>query len=79
MAKLNSLVIGSMPFALQPVATWTFGDWIIAIIIIAACLGVLYIALRQFGVEIPQWLIRIVMICVVALVAIAAVRFLLSL
>ena len=66
-------------FALQPVATWSFGDWIIAIIIVAACIGILYVALRQFGIEIPQWLMRIIMICIVAVVAIAAIRFVLSL
>lgn len=65
--------------ALAPVATWGFGDIIIAIIIVAAVLGVMYIALQQFGVAIPVWLVRIIVICIVAVVAICAVRFLLSL
>ena len=67
------------PYAIGPVSTWGFGDWIIAIIIVCACIGILYIALRQFGIEIPQWLVRIIVICIVAVVAIAAVRFVLTL
>jgi len=58
---------------------WSFGDIMIAVVIVAAIIGVVYVACRAFGVAIPQWLIQIVLICIVAAVAILAIRFLLSL
>lgn len=64
------LVLGGRP--------WTFGEIIIAIIIIAAIIGIMYVALRQFGVSIPGWLVHIFWIVVVAFVAIVAIKFLLS-
>lgn len=64
--------------ALNPGA-WSIGDIVIAIVIIAAVVAVMYIALRQFGVAIPPWVIQIFWVVVVAVVAILAIRFLLSL
>lgn len=60
-------------------AGWTIGEIAIAIIIVAAVVAVVYVALSQFGVVIPPWVARIFWILVVAVVAILAVRFLLSL
>lgn len=65
--------------ALAPIGAWSIGDIVIAIVIIAAIVAVMYIALRQFGVAIPPWVIQIFWICLVAVVAIVAIRFLLSL
>ena len=64
--------------ALNP-GSWTVGEFVIAIVIIAAVVAVMYVALRQFGVAIPPWVIQIFWIVVVAVVAILAIRFLLSL
>jgi hypothetical protein len=64
--------------ALAPVGAWGIGEWIIAIIVIAACVGVMYVALNYFGVQIPPWAIRIFWIVVVACVAVFAVRLMLS-
>ncbi len=68
-----------MTTLLANVAGYTFGEIAIAIIIIAAVVAVVYIALRQFGVAIPPWVIQIFWVMCVAVVAILAVRFLLSL
>lgn len=62
-----------------PGGPWTFGKVIIAIIISAACVGILYVALGVFGVAIPAWVVTIFWIVVVAMVAIIAVKFLLKL
>jgi uncharacterized protein (DUF983 family) len=64
--------------ALNPGA-WSFGEIAIAIVIIGAVVGVVYVALRQFGVAIPAWVVQIFWIVVVAIVAILAIRLLLSL
>ncbi len=61
------------------VGGWSIGEIVIAIVVIAAVVAVCYVALNQFGVAIPPWVIRIFWICVVAVVAIFAIRFLLSL
>lgn len=58
---------------------WGFAEFIIAIVILAAIVAVMYVALRQFGVGIPPWVIQIFWILVVAVVAILAIRFLMSL
>jgi hypothetical protein len=53
--------------------------WIIIAIVIAAAVGILYVAMRQFGVEPPSWAVQIFWICVVAVVAIVAIKFVMSL
>lgn len=58
---------------------WTFGELAIALVIVLAVIAVVYVATKAFGIPIPQWLIQIVAIVVVAAVAIIAIRFLLSL
>jgi hypothetical protein len=60
------------------IRAWGVVDWIIAIIVIAACIGILYVALRVFGVTLPDWFIKICLIVVVAVVAIAAIRLVAS-
>ena len=59
-------------------AGWGFPQLIIAIIVIGACIGIMYVALRQFGVAIPAWVVQIFWIVLVAVVAIFAIKFLLS-
>jgi hypothetical protein len=58
---------------------WSLGEILIAIIIIAACVGVDLVACRAFGVPIPEWVWAIAGIVLVATVAIVAIRFLLTL
>jgi hypothetical protein len=60
-------------------AGWTLGSILIAIIVLAACVGIVFVAVHAFGLNIPPWVIQIFWICVVAFVAIIAIRFVLSL
>ncbi len=60
-------------------AAWGLVDMIVAIIIVAACVGVLYVVLGVFGFKVPPWVITIFWIVVAAVVAIMAIRFIASL
>jgi hypothetical protein len=51
---------------------------IIWLIIIAACFGIVLVALPAMGVVIPGWVITIFWILVVAFVAIAAIKLLMK-
>ncbi len=57
---------------------WSIGSIAIAVVIIAAVVGLVYVALRQFNVAIPAWVIQVFWILVVAFVVIAAIRLVLS-
>lgn len=59
-------------------AGWGLVEIIIAVIIIGAAIGIMYIALQKFGVAIPPWAIQIFWIVIVAFVAIFAIRLLFS-
>lgn len=59
-------------------AGWGLVEIIIAIIIIGAAIGIMYIALQKFGVAIPAWAVQIFWIVIVAFVAIFAIRLLFS-
>lgn len=49
---------------------------LIAVIIIAGCIGIALIAVRASGVAIPSWVMSIFWIVVVCTAAIFAIRFL---
>lgn len=51
---------------------------IVVIIIVAAAIGILYVALRHFGVAIPPVVITIAWIVFVAVIAILAIKLLWS-
>jgi hypothetical protein len=53
-------------------------NMLIAIVVIAACVALVYVALKQFGIQIPQWVIQCFWIVVVAFVIIACIRLVLS-
>ncbi len=61
------------------VHAWGLVDWLIFIVIAAACIGITYMALQYFGVTIPDIAVRIFWIVVVAVLAILAIRFVASL
>lgn len=54
------------------------GQLLIYVVIIAACVALVYVALRQFNVTIPPWVIQVFWIVVVAFVVIFAIRLVLS-
>jgi hypothetical protein len=58
---------------------WTLTDWVVAIIIVAAVVAILYVALQAMGITLPEWFKRIAIIVVVAIVAILAIKLILSL
>ncbi len=72
-ALLSDVVVAA------PAHSWGIVEIVIAIIVIAAVVGVLYVALQQFGVVIPPFVVKIFWICVCAAVAILAIRFLVTL
>jgi len=58
---------------------YSIAQILIAVVVIAACVALVYVALRQFGISIPGWVVQVMWICVVALVVIVAIRFVTSL
>lgn len=66
-------------FALSPYSTWSAVDVAVALIVLAAIIGIVLIFARQAGVTIPGWLVQVLWICVAAVVCIAAIRFVSSL
>jgi uncharacterized membrane protein len=58
--------------------SWDVVHIAIGVVIIAAIVGVVYIALRQFGVVPPAWFMQIIWIIVVAFVCVAAILILAS-
>jgi uncharacterized protein with PQ loop repeat len=63
----------------QAGAAAALGSWLIYAIVIAAIIGIALVAARAAGVAVPQWVITIGWIVVVAVFAIAAIKFLLGL
>jgi hypothetical protein len=63
----------------QAAITGTIGQWVITAIIVAAILAILMILVRAWGIQIPPWVIQIGWICLVAVIAVVAIRFLLRL
>jgi|GEM_PF-6483284 hypothetical protein len=62
----------------QAAGGYSIVQLLIIVIIIAACIGIMFVALRQFGVTIPPFIITIFWIVVCAFVAIFAIRFVMS-
>jgi hypothetical protein len=52
--------------------------WAIIIILIAAVAGIMFVVLRQMGINIPPFVVMIFWILVAAFVGIVAIKFLLS-
>lgn len=50
----------------------------ITIVIVAAVAAIVFIACRAMGVGIPGWVIQVFWVLVIAVVCIAAIRFLVS-
>ncbi len=62
----------------QGAAGFSIVHWIIVIIVIAAVIGIMFVVLRQMGVDIPPFIVTIFWIVVAAVVGIVAIKFLLS-
>ncbi len=60
------------------VRTWSFIDFAKLVIIVLAVCAVVFVACKAMGIAVPQWLIQIGVIVVVAAVAIVAISMLAS-
>lgn len=58
---------------------WGFAELAIFIVIVAAVVALVYIALRQFGVAIPEWVRQACWVVAVAFVVILLIRLVASL
>jgi len=56
----------------------SIGQLLIYVVVIAACIALVYVALRQFGVAIPGWVVQVFWIVAVAFVVICAIKLVLS-
>jgi hypothetical protein len=63
---------------LAQLAGYSLVHLLIMVVVIAACVGIAYIALQQFGVAIPRFAVLIFWICCCAVLAIFAIRFIAS-
>src|SRR3990167_3198169 len=58
---------------------WTFMQWVVAVILIAAAVAIVLIALPAMGIPLPSWAVDIFWVVVIAFVAIAAIGLLVKL
>lgn len=65
--------------ALAPVASYGLFHLLIAVVVVAACVALVYVALQQFGVQVPAWFVHVLWIVAVAFVVIVAIRFVMTL
>jgi hypothetical protein len=62
----------------QMVGSWGLAHMAIAVVIVAAVVALVYVALNNFGIGIPAWVVQVFWILVVAFVVIAAIKFILT-
>lgn len=51
-------------------------SWVLTLIIVAAVVAIALVAIRAMGVDVPPWVVQILWILVIAIVAVAAIKFL---
>ena len=64
----------SSPGSLTMIAGLTFVQILILIVVVAACIALVYVALRQFGISLPGWFLQVLCIVAVAVVVILAIK-----
>jgi hypothetical protein len=57
---------------------YSIGQIAIMVVIVAAVVALVYIALRQFGIAIPEWVVQVFWVIVVAFIVICAIKLVLS-
>lgn len=57
----------------------SIGNLAIAVVVIAAVVALVFVALHQFGITIPAWVVQCFWIVVVAMVVIVCIKFVLTL
>ena len=63
----------------QPGQPWDLGSTLIAIVILCAAVAIAWLAIKFFGVSIPPIVVQIFWIVVICIIAIIAIRFVLTL
>ncbi len=63
---------------LSLISGWSVGQLAIGVVAGAAIVALVYVALQQFGVSVPEWVKQCVWIIIVALVIIFSIRLVLS-
>lgn len=58
---------------------WSIGHIAIAVVGIAAIVALVYVALRKFNIQIPDWVAQVFWIVIVAVVVILAIKFVMTL
>lgn len=54
------------------------GEVAILVVVIAAIIALVYVALRQFGISIPEWVKQVAWILIVTFVVILAIRLVMT-
>lgn len=57
---------------------WSFGQLLVGIVLAIACCALVMVVVKYCGIAIPEPLMKVVCIVVVAVVVIAAIKFLLA-
>lgn len=63
---------------LAQVAALTLVHWIIIAIVVAGVIGIAIVVFRQAGISVPAWAVQIFWIVAVVVVAILAIKFILT-
>ena len=70
--------MAALTSVLAMIGGYSIAEIAIAIVVIAAIVALVYVALNQFGVSIPQWVQNVFWILVVAFVVILAIKIVIS-
>ncbi len=80
---LQGVSLTQIPFVLAAwegnIRSWSFVDIAKLIIIVIAICAIVFVACRAMGIQVPQWLIQIGLIVVIAAAAIIGITLLASL
>lgn len=63
----------------QAVGGYSIVHILVLVVVIAAVVALMYVALRQFGIQIPDWVRQVFWIVVVAVVVIFAIKIVVGL
>lgn len=58
---------------------WSLSELLIGVVILATCCAIVWIVLKQLKIDIPQWVIQISWAVLVCVVAVFAIRLVMSL
>lgn len=68
-----------MLFAVGGAAGMTIVQWLIIALIVAGCIGIAFVVMKQAGITVPPFIITIFWIVLAVFVGVIAIKFLVSL